>query len=272
MILNGRALAKEVLARAAERASRLPQPPKVVVIVANETPATKSYLAIKSARAADAGCVLVTMHFSEHEDTATLRAAVSRADADALVVQLPLPPGVDLHAVCNAIPLEKDADVLSLAARGKAARGVPESLLPPVVAAVKEILTHGNVVTAGKRAVVIGSGFLVGEPVAAWLVREGAEVTVVDRGDDLSGALLHADLIISGAGSPHLIKPEMLKEGVVLIDAGTSEASGKIVGDADLACAPVCSLFTPVPGGIGPIAVAKLFENAVLLAERKVSF
>ena len=81
-------------------------------------------------------------------------------------------------------------------------------------------------------------------------------------------ALRAADIIISGAGSPHLIKPEMLQEGAVLIDAGASELGGAVVGDADPACVAKCSLFTPVPGGVGPLAVAMLFENVVALAER----
>lgn len=271
MIVDGRALARGVLARARARAARLPHPPRVVVVVANETPATKSYLAIKTARAADAGCSLAVAHFSERETMEALRAAVVSADADAVVVQLPLPAGVDTRAVCDAIPFQKDADVLSRAAREAFARGVEGSLLPPVVGAVRELLAHGNVATAGKRAAVIGSGFLVGEPVAAWLMRAGAEVVRVSR-DDMPLALQGADIVVSGAGSPHVIRPEMLKDGAVLIDAGTSESSGKVVGDADPACAEKCSLFTPVPGGVGPLAVAKLFENAVLLAERKVSF
>jgi len=77
-----------------------------------------------------------------------------------------------------------------------------------------------------------------------------------------------ADIVVSGAGVPYLIKPEHLKQGVVLIDAGTSESDGAIVGDADPSCAEKCSVFTPVPGGVGPLAVACLFENAVLLAVR----
>jgi methylenetetrahydrofolate dehydrogenase (NADP+)/methenyltetrahydrofolate cyclohydrolase len=122
-----------------------------------------------------------------------------------------------------------------------------------------------------KRTVVVGEGFLVGAPVAVWLTQQGARVNIIDTPASFAGArvtLAQADIIIAGAGSPHLIKPEMVKEGVVLIDAGTSESGGIIVGDADLACALRCSLFTPVPGGIGPLAVAFLFENAVTLAEK----
>ena len=89
--------------------------------------------------------------------------------------------------------------------------------------------------------------------------------------DDLATALSNADIIISGAGSPHFIKPEMLKEGVVLIDAGTSESNGELAGDADPACAGKCSLFTPVPGGVGPMTVTMLMWNTVIAAERQLS-
>ena len=102
----------------------------------------------------------------------------------------------------------------------------------------------------------------------------GSSATRARNPSEFAGArvaLAQADIIVAGAGVPHFIKPEMLKEGVVLIDAGTSESGGTIVGDADPSCANKCSLFTPVPGGVGPLAVAKLFENAVTLAERTMN-
>ena len=266
MIVDGRALAAEILARTKARAARLPHPPKVVAMVANETLATQSYLKIKTARAADAGCVFEMRPLG-----------ADYADADAVIVQLPLPIDVDAKTVLDAIPLEKDADMLSSAARPafEAAKGdIGCPLLPPVVGAVQAILEslYGKPLdwARGKRAVVVGEGFLVGAPVAVWFRQQSAEVTVVnDTTDNLAPILRSADIIVSGAGSPGLITPDMLKNGVVLIDAGTSESGGKLVGDADPACAPKCALFTPVPGGVGPIAVAKLFENVVTLAERK---
>ncbi len=280
-------MAAEVLARAKAHATNLPHPPKVLAIVANETPATKSYLAIKAKRAADAGCVLEIQQFPESVSAEELRSAIAQSDADAIIVQLPLPEGIDAKEVCDAIPAAKDADVLSSAARAVFESGGLRNphLLPPVVGAVREILEYGRVDIAGKSAVVIGRGFLVGAPVAAWLTQQGADVTVLNSKSDMSAALRTADIIVSGAGSPHFIKPGMLKEaktarcsspdaspdeafrGAVLIDAGTSESNGALAGDADPACADKCSLFTPVPGGVGPLAVAKLFENAVALAE-----
>ncbi len=268
MIIDGRSLAKEVLARTALRAAALGKAPLVSAIVVAESAATRSYLAIKAARAADAGCVLDVVKFSEDVSTNELRSAVSSCTADALIVQLPLPEEVDTKQVCDAIPLSKDADVLSSAARALFEH-TENALLPPVVGAVRKILEFGNVDVAGKKAVVIGAGFLVGAPVATWLTRQGAEVTVVTlESGSLRETLSIADIVVSGAGSPHLITPDMLKEGAVLIDAGTSESGGAIVGDADPTCADVCSLFTPVPGGVGPLAVACLFENVINLAQR----
>ena len=260
MSLDGRAMARELLEETRVRAARLPHAPRVVAIVSNETAATKSYLAIKGARAADAGCTF---------ETRPIDAAWH--DADAVIVQLPLAAGIDQKEICDRIPLSKDADVLSNAARAAFDEGQSGALLPPVVRAVEKILSAANVSAAGKRAVVVGAGFLVGAPVANWLRRQGATVTVLtSESQDLS-ALGEAEIIVSGAGSPSFIKPEMIPQGVVLIDAGTSESGGAVVGDADPACAQKCAVFTPVPGGVGPLAVACLFENVIALAERTMN-
>ncbi len=272
MIIDGNAIAKEILARTKARADALPQSPRVVAVVVNETPATLSYLKIKESRAEEAGCLFSVARKDGLFTAPSLVTEVQNTPGDALIIQLPLPPALNTQFVCDAIPLAKDADVLSSAARDKFERGDALALLPPVVGAVRQILAVGSVDPKGKKAVVIGAGFLVGAPVAVWLTQQGAEVMVItlESGtENLSTALATADIIVSGAGSPKLITPEIIKEGVVLIDAGTAESDGTIVGDADPACAAKCAIFTPVPGGVGPISVACLFENAVLLAESK---
>jgi methylenetetrahydrofolate dehydrogenase (NADP+)/methenyltetrahydrofolate cyclohydrolase len=256
MIIDGRALARDILARTSMRAARLPHTPRVVAYIAGApTPATESYLKIKAKSAAEAGCEFVTTDRSDffHE-------------ADAAIVQLPTIP--EAMILLSEIPIEKDADVLSKASREKFERGDFDALLPPVVAALRHILEAGAVIIAGKKAVVIGDGFLVGKPATIWLRHELAHVTTVTDSFNLGEYLADADIIVSGAGVPHFITPDLLKEGAVLIDAGTSESNGEVAGDADPSCADKCSLFTPVPGGVGPVAVACLFENAVTLAER----
>lgn len=259
MIIDGRALAREVLERTKARAEALGKRPLVVAYVAQEpTPATRSYLNIKKKSAEASGCI-----FEE-------RTEPTFTDADAAIVQLPIPK--EAMTLLETIPVRKDADVLSSSARKMFEQGNTDALLPPVVGAVKEIFDIHGLTVLGKKAVVVGSGFLVGAPVATWLAQQGADVTVLTaQSAEVSSTLQSADIIVSGVGSPHMIKPDMLSDGVVLIDAGTSESGGVLAGDADPACATKCSLFTPVPGGIGPIAVAKLFENAVALAEMEDS-
>ena len=118
---------------------------------------------------------------------------------------------------------------------------------------------------------ILGHGRLVGAPAALLMRHNHAHVTVVDKQvEHLALLTREADIIISGVGQPGILLPEMLKRGVVLIDAGTSEDGGKIVGDADPRCAEIASLFTPVPGGVGPITVSMIFKNVSILAEHRI--
>lgn len=259
MIINGRAIARDILNETKGMGQRLGRKPRVHFYAPRKTPETLSYLGIKKKSAVRAGC--------EFEETSEL-ADFAHEDVDAIIVQLPLPDEMDTKAALNAIPQDKDADVLSDAARGAFETNVPDALLPPVVDAIREILERSDVPVQGAHAAVVGNGWLVGAPAATWLSHQGAEVRVLTEGDDLT-LLKTADIVILGAGSPGLVHPSHLKQGVVLIDAGTSESGGAIVGDADPACAEVASVFTPVPGGVGPLAVACLFRNAATLALRR---
>lgn len=262
MIVDGRAIASAILADVRETMTRTPI---VRAVVVTPSPATESYLSIKSARAEEAGMELVVVRLSETATNQDVIDAVEAPGCDAVIVQLPLPEHLNSKVILDAIPVQRDADVLSTKAYARFAEDVEGALLPPVVGAVAEVLERSKVFVAGKGVAVVGQGRLVGAPAAQWLVQQGAEVAVVTReAGDLS-VLKEAAVIVTGAGSPGLIKPEHLSEGVVLIDAGTSESGGAIVGDADPACAEVTSVFTPVPGGVGPIAVACLFRNVSLL-------
>ena len=138
-----------------------------------------------------------------------------------------------------------------------------------MVRAVQEILKFGNIELERKKMVVVGQGKLVGRPVALWLASNGYDVTVVDtKVVDVGAITRHADILILGAGQPGLIKPDMIKDGAVIIDAATSEASGRLAGDADPACADKCALFTPVPGGVGPMTITTLIRQTVEAAEK----
>lgn len=264
MIIDGKKLASEVLARVRAGVSRRPL---VQAIVMQPSPATESYLRVKSARAHEAGMDFDVVRVENDAPTEELVRKITLSEADAIIVQLPVADHVDTRVVLEAIPIEKDADVLSAGARTKFEANESGALVPPVAGAVAEILASANIDPRGMHAVVVGEGWLVGKPCATLLSHMGAEVTHLTRTSDIS-ILAEADLIVSGAGDPHFIKPEMIKEGVILIDAATSESSGKIAGDADPACASKCRLFTPVPGGVGPLAVAKLFENVKILLDK----
>lgn len=184
-------------------------------------------------------------------------------DISGIVVQLPLPHGFPVSEILNTVPPKFDLDVLSDKSKEKSRNGTSHKVAP-VARAVMEIFSYYDVEMQGKKVLVIGAGRLVGEPVANMLESLGIKYSVIDRDTDLEVGkklISEADIIISGAGSPHMLKPEMIKEGVVLIDAGTSEQNGKVVGDADPTCAEKASLFTPVPGGVGPVTLASLFLN-----------
>lgn len=265
MIVDGRAIASEILKDVRAKGTR---PAIVRAVVVTPSPATESYLAIKEARAEEAGMHLEVVRLSESATTMDVIAAVEKPGCDAVIVQLPLPEHLDTKVILDRIPVERDADVLSSLAYSRFAADEDGALLPPVVASISEVLERSKIFVAGKGVTVVGQGRLVGIPAAAWLVNQGAEVMLVTREEGDLSRLQEADVIITGAGSPALIKPEHIKDGVVLIDAGTSESGGALVGDADPACAAKAAVFTPVPGGIGPIAVACLFRNVQLLMER----
>lgn len=268
MIIDGRVIAADILAAAKEEVAKLPHAPVVRAVVVTPSLATESYLKVKSARAEDAGMTMETVRVADDATTQDVIAAVTAPGADAVIVQLPLPEHLDQEAILASIPREKDADVLSPEAYSEFERGCEGAPLPPVASAVAQICARNNVSIAGAKALVVGNGRLVGQPVWHWLHQQGASVLVVTQAtqETLPELLPNMDIVVSGAGSPNLIKPEHLKQGVVLIDAGTSESNGSIVGDADPRCAEKASVFTPVPGGVGPIAVACLFQNAAILA------
>lgn len=270
MRVDGRKMASTILAEV--RAALLGKTPVVRAVVVRPSPATMSYLAIKTQRAEEGGMRLEVVRVEE-ETEAAVAAAVEAPGADAVIVQLPIPEELPLESLLARIPIHKDADVLSERAYARFDADVPGALVPPVAQGVWEILSRSGVDVRGKNAVVVGRGQLVGKPCATLLERNGASVSVITRStsEEEKRALLQAaDIVVSGAGKAHLITPELVKGGVVLIDAGTSGQGGGVAGDIHPDCEAKASVFTPVPGGVGPVAVSCLFFNtARLLKEGK---
>lgn len=263
MIVDGRVLAQTILDDIRATVLRLSAEPSFLAITVAPSAATESYLKMKRRQASAVG-IRMEVKACEHATSDELIALLRGATHDAVIVQLPLPDTIDTPKVLNAIPLEKDADVLGAVTREK------NSLVHPVAAAIKEILQKGSIDPRGKRATVVGNGWLVGAPAAAWLTSVGALVTSVTlEHGDLKEALRTAEIIVSGAGSAGLIAKEDITPGAAVIDIGTSELGGSIVGDVQSDVQEVAGLFTPVPGGVGPLTVAFLLQNVVALAEKK---
>lgn len=269
MIIDGKKIAQEIEAQLVNSCARSRVKPTLAIVVVGDDPVIENFVRIKKNVGARIGIVIVEHRFSKEVSGEELVRSISALGVDpsihGIIVQLPIPDALDIQAVLNAVPLVKDVDMLASDSVAAFRRG-DAKVLPPIAAAIQEILERAHIDVSGKEALVLGHGRLVGAPAALLLRHNRAHVTVIDRPvADLAEHLRESDIIISGVGLPNTITPEMLRTGVVLIDAGTSEAGGKIVGDADPRCADVASVFTPVPGGVGPITVVMLFKNLLIL-------
>ena len=236
-------------------------PKSLAIVYVGENPVIDSYVALKRRMGEEIGIRVEVMRFANDISEAELLTEISTSneDFDGVIVQLPLPESINKDRILNAVSAEKDVDVLSSVSAEMFANGLIKKM-PPVVAAVSEIVKEYDIDLSGKKIVVVGQGALVGRPVAAWLRREGREVQVFEKGGD-EQALRDADVIITGAGVPGLVTADMVKEGSILIDAGTSTSSGKLAGGIDLSAYEKALIVSGVPGGVGPITVVSLFKN-----------
>lgn len=264
MIIKGSAIAEEIYSNLAP--SFLGVGAKLGLITADTDAVSESFIAIKRRAASRLGVEVQRISVSASADAGEVIDAIATLSqsTDGIIVQLPLPSTVHLDSVLMALPVSKDIDALNIGIEDR-----ERFVSAPIVGALREIFTRANVSVSGKKAIVIGAGRLVGSPSASFLRIEGARVSVVTTTVGGMEELQDAYVVVSGAGSPNLIQPHMVKEGVVLIDAGVSEVGGRIAGDIDRLCADKASVFTPVPGGIGPIAVAMIFKNLLTLRKKK---
>lgn len=258
MIIDGRAIARELEKDLKKSLLEVPQK-SVAFVMFLDTPATRQFIAMKSKVAERLGVSAETIECLDCRTTeeAVVRIGeIARKPYDGIVVQLPLPADFIAEDVLSAVPAGLDIDGLRRDSKFSA----------PVAMAILKIFNFYKIDLAAKEIVVVGNGRLVGEPVVRMLVDENLPVKLIEKETDektMRVLIKNADVIISGVGVPGLITPDMIREGVVLIDAGTSEQSGKLVGDVDPACAGKASFMTPVPGGVGPVTVACLFANLV---------
>lgn len=272
MIINGRDIARELndslrhsITVQKERGKAVPQ---LTVFTCAPTFATEKFLSIKAQCAEMIGIPINVIDLSRDATTEDVVMAIreSVSTSDGVIVQLPFPAHIDVERVLAAIPETHDIDAIGSEAVHSLQHDRAK-VLPPVVATISELVRRYDVSLVGKHAVVVGHGRLVGGPAAVWLAHQGARVDVIEREtNDVVMFTEAADVLVLGAGAPGIITKHMIKEGVALFDAGTSEEGGKLVGDADPECAQRAALFTPVPGGIGPITVSMIFKNLLTLA------
>lgn len=265
IIADGKAIAASIREELAQQVATRDTPPVLAIVVVGENQVTNQFVGSKKRFAEAVGVPFNETRVSETITQTELIELVKTvsADADGVVVQLPLPAHIDTPAVLNTIPAAKDVDVLSDAAVA-AFENDTTDLEPPVQGAVREILERHNVQVAGAKAVMIGKGRLVGAPTAHYLARAGAEVFSVSKETPVAerdAKLREADIVVSGAGVAELVTPDIIKDGVALVDAGTSGAGRMVVGDIAYSCEDKASVFSKTPGGVGPITVAILFKN-----------
>lgn len=271
MLIDGRALARDLNLQTEQRIGKLSFQPLLVDLVVGDDPASLSYVRIKEKKAREVGLDFELHQLPQTATTEEVKTKIKeisqRHELCGLIIQLPLPQHLDTREILDTIPTPVDVDLLN-SESSQAFYSGQSRLVPPTAAAILHILDSLTVNCQTLNFLVLGHGELVGKPIAYLLQQRGYQVTVADSSTtDIDLLISTADCIISGVGKPNLLKGDQVKDGVIIIDAGTSEASGAITGDADATVEPKAKYLTPVPGGVGPVTVAKLLENVVLVAE-----
>jgi methylenetetrahydrofolate dehydrogenase (NADP+)/methenyltetrahydrofolate cyclohydrolase len=270
--IDGRAVAAALRARLAMRVASLGFQPGLAVVLVGHDPASAVYVRNKDRAATACGLAVRTIGLPADVAQAELLAVVAELNADpavdGILLQLPLPAGLDADAVLASIDPAKDVDGLHPYNAGLIAAGRP-GLTPCTPLGVMKLLASAGVTTAGARALVLGRSVLVGRPMAALLTNADATVTLAhSRTRGLDDECRRADIVVAAIGRPEFVPGDWIRPGAVVIDVGINRiADGRLVGDADYAaCRVHASVITPVPGGVGPMTIACLLENTVAAA------
>jgi methylenetetrahydrofolate dehydrogenase (NADP+) / methenyltetrahydrofolate cyclohydrolase len=279
ILMNGNALRDEIIAglRSTVDAAGSPAVCLATVLVGTDGPSQR-YVGSKHKKAVEAGFQARHVDLPETATQGEVEAVVRELAADdsvhGILVQLPLPDGLDPEPVLDLIPPEKDVDGLTERSMGRLIRGRP-GLVGCTPLGVMRLLEKYEVPTSGARAVVIGRSTLVGLPLSLLLNRKGVDATVTmahSRTADMAAVVREADIVIGAAGQARMITAEMVKPGAAVIDVGVSRTEAGIVGDVDPGVAEVARWLTPMPGGTGPMTIACLMENTLTAARLQGAF
>ena len=277
IILDGKATAAEIRAELTERVAKLAQAgitPGLGTVLVGDDPGSRSYVNGKHRDCAQVGILSIRRDLPADASQQQVEDAVAELNADpactGYIVQLPLPAGLDAQPVLALIDPAKDADGLQPVNLGKLVLGEPGPL-PCTPRGIVELLRRFDVPIAGAEVTVIGRGITVGRSLGLLLTRksENATVTLCHTGTrDLAAHTRSADIIVVAAGTPGLLRPDMVRPGAAVLDVGISRTDAGLVGDVDPAVAEVAGYLAPMPGGVGPMTRAMLLANVVEAAER----
>ncbi len=303
-ILDGKALARRLLDRLAERVAdfsrRAGRPPGLAVVLVGDDPASAVYVRNKEKSAREAGFASLVERLpgdaTREEVLATVRRLAASPEGDGMLVQLPLPGHLDEREVLEAIPPEKDVDGFHPVNAGKLLLGQEDGIVACTPRGILALVDEAGLDLRGKRAVVVGRSNIVGKPVALLLLARHATVTIChSRTEDLAAVCREADLLVASVGRPGLVRGEFVREGAVVIDVGINRITDPalaedllagqekrlarfrkkghaLVGDVHFAEASErAAAITPVPGGVGPLTVTMLLDNTLLAAERHLA-
>ncbi len=276
-IIDGKKIAAEVRAELKEKVEAMvaekKKRPCLAVILVGEDPASQVYVRNKQRACDEIGIAseMVTLAADITQEILEyiISSYAARVDIDGILVQMPLPKGLNGEKALACIPPEKDVDAFHPENVGHIMRG-DYRFLPCTPAGVMELLHRYEIPVAGQKCVVIGRSDIVGKPMAMMLLHENATVEIChSRTKNLAEETKTADILISAVGKANFVTADMVKEGAVVIDVGINRgADGKLCGDVDFAAVePKASYITPVPGGVGPMTVAMLMKNTVTAAE-----
>ena len=267
MILDGKAVSEKRLELLKEMIEESGLYPRLATVIVGEDPASQMYVRMKHRACEQVGIGSIGIDLPADASTERVLEAVVKLnndpDINGILVQLPLPAGVDTGRVINAIAPNKDVDGFHPCNIGRLFSGDP-LFAPCTPQGIMTILEEYRIPIAGKHAVVIGRSIDVGRPMAALLLNADATVTIChSKTGDLKEVARRADILVSAVGKAKFVGPDMVKEGAAVIDVGINhDEDGKLCGDVDFeAVKDVAGAITPVPGGVGPMTIATLMEN-----------
>ena len=269
ILMPGKPLAQRIRAEVAEQVKRLGHIGLVTVLVGDD-PASEVYIRLKHKAATEGGFDATDLRLPADTTEEALLAKLAELngsdDVDAILVQLPLPGHIEEARIIRAVKPAKDVDGFHPLNAGELYLGRP-AIVSATPLGVMALLAEHNVELDGARVVVIGRSAIVGKPVMHLLQQANATVTLChSHTKDLARHTLEADVLVAAVGVPALVSPDMVKDGSVVVDVGMNRTEAGLVGDVDPGALEVAAYMTPVPGGVGPMTIACLLQNAVRCA------